>query len=65
MLTSRRRSRSWSTRSVPNNNLPPLKLVSSLTAAARYHAMDMADDNYFNHESMDRPADSCKCMWHV
>jgi uncharacterized protein YkwD len=27
------------------NNLPPLKLLSSLTAAARYHAMDMAVDN--------------------
>lgn len=34
--------------------LPPLKLVSALTAAARYHAMDMATDDYFNHDSMDR-----------
>ncbi len=35
------------------NNLPPLKLVSSLTASARHHAMDMAVDNYFDHNSMD------------
>jgi uncharacterized protein YkwD len=34
--------------------LPPLKLVSALTAAARYHAKDMGMDDYFNHESMDR-----------
>jgi len=34
-------------------NLPPLKLLSSLTAAARHHAMDMAVDNYFSHDSMD------------
>lgn len=40
-----------------NHNLPPLKLLSSLTAAARHHAMDMAVDNYFNHNSMD-PAGS-------
>jgi uncharacterized protein YkwD len=35
------------------NNLPPLKLVSPLTASARHHAMDMAVDNYFDHNSMD------------
>jgi uncharacterized protein YkwD len=34
--------------------LPPLKVISTLTAAARYHAQDMAIDDYFNHESMDR-----------
>ena len=34
-------------------NLPPLKVLSSLTAAARHHAMDMAVDNYFSHDSMD------------
>jgi uncharacterized protein YkwD len=40
-----------------NGNLPPLKLVSSLTAAARYHAMDMGQDDYFSHESRDRAGD--------
>lgn len=40
-----------------NGNLPPLKLVSSLTAAARYHAMDMGQDDYFSHESKDRAGD--------
>jgi uncharacterized protein YkwD len=39
------------------HNLPPLKLVAALTASARYHATDMAVDNYFNHDSMD-PAGS-------
>jgi uncharacterized protein YkwD len=34
-------------------SLPPLKVLSSLTAAARHHAMDMAVDNYFGHDSMD------------
>jgi uncharacterized protein YkwD len=40
-----------------NGNLPPLKLVSSLTAAARYHAADMGQDDYFSHESKDRAGD--------
>ncbi len=31
--------------------LPPLKLNPQLCAAARYHAKDMCDDNYFAHES--------------
>lgn len=34
--------------------LPPLKLVSELTNAARYHAKDMADDDYFEHDTYDR-----------
>ncbi|MCJ7737640.1 MAG: CAP domain-containing protein [Anaerolineae bacterium] len=33
--------------------LPPLKQVSSLTEAARYHATDMDQDNYFRHNSYD------------
>ena len=33
--------------------LPPLKQVSSLTEAARYHATDMDHDNYFRHDSYD------------
>jgi uncharacterized protein YkwD len=44
------------------NNLPPLKLLSSLTAAARYHAMDMAVDNYFNHSSMDSAGGELKVV---
>ena len=33
--------------------LPPLKLVAELTNAARYHAKDMADDDYFAHDTYD------------
>lgn len=32
----------------------PLVLNESLTYAARYHAMDMAVDNYFDHETKDQ-----------
>lgn len=32
----------------------PLTLNKSLTNAARYHAMDMAVDNYFDHDSKDQ-----------
>ncbi|MBC7236778.1 MAG: CAP domain-containing protein [Chloroflexi bacterium] len=38
--------------------LPPLKRVESLEYAARYHAADMAQDDYFNHDSYDRNGDS-------
>jgi uncharacterized protein YkwD len=34
--------------------LPPLKRVATLTDAARYHATDLAVDNYFSHDSQDR-----------
>jgi len=34
--------------------LPPLKRVATLTDAARYHATDMAVDNYLLHPSYDR-----------
>ena len=34
--------------------LPPLKLQQGLIDAARYHAADMGQDNYFNHDSYDR-----------
>jgi uncharacterized protein YkwD len=34
--------------------LPPFKLHQELIDAARYHAADMAQDNYFNHDSYDR-----------
>ena len=34
--------------------LPPMKLIPELTNAARYHAADMAADDYFTHASQDR-----------
>ena len=37
-----------------NGGLPPLKRVDSLDASARYHATDMAQDDYFDHDSYDR-----------
>lgn len=36
------------------NNLNELKWNESLARAARYHAIDMQKDNYFEHESHDR-----------
>lgn len=36
------------------NGLPPLKLIPTLSAAARYHANDMGADDYFQHDSFDR-----------
>ena len=45
--------------------LPPMKLVSALTDAARYHAADMAEDQYFSHPSQDRIDGnlSTVCSW--
>jgi uncharacterized protein YkwD len=37
---------------------PPLKRVAPLDAAARYHACDMRDDSYFDHDSFDRHGDA-------
>ncbi|MCX6047371.1 MAG: CAP domain-containing protein [Chloroflexi bacterium] len=34
--------------------LPPLKFVLELTNAARYHATDLAQDDYFQHNTYDR-----------
>ena len=34
-------------------NLPPLKVSPTLTKAARYHAKNMAENNYFSHTSED------------
>jgi uncharacterized protein YkwD len=34
--------------------LPPLKLSGDLRDAARYHASDMAQDDYFEHDTYDR-----------
>lgn len=36
------------------HGLVPLKLDNSLSYAARYHAKDMATENYFEHDSYDR-----------
>jgi hypothetical protein len=36
--------------------LPPLKRATSLQDAARYHAADMGQDNYFDHDTYDRVA---------
>lgn len=35
-------------------DLPPLKKSASLSSAARYHAADMVQDNYFSHDTLDR-----------
>jgi uncharacterized protein YkwD len=37
-----------------SRGLPPLKHVASLDQAARYHATDMQQDNYFDHDTYDR-----------
>jgi uncharacterized protein YkwD len=37
-----------------NGSLPPLKRTSSLDQASRYHAIDMAQDSYFEHNTYDR-----------
>ncbi len=36
-----------------SQSLPPLKRVTELDQAARYHATDMGQDNYFQHDSYD------------
>jgi len=37
-----------------DNGLPPLKRVTELDQAARYHATDMGQDDYFDHDTFDR-----------
>ncbi|MCB0060751.1 MAG: hypothetical protein KDE19_01505 [Caldilineaceae bacterium] len=46
-------------------NLPPLKWVTEASSAARYHAADMAEDDYFDHNSYDRNNDQVVqvCGW--
>jgi uncharacterized protein YkwD len=48
-----------------DNSLPPLKRVAALDNAARYHATDMGQDNYFDHNSYDRENGALKevCSW--
>jgi uncharacterized protein YkwD len=47
------------------NGLPPLKRVDLLDQAARYHAADMAQDGYFNHDSYDLVNNQLQmvCSW--
>lgn len=35
-------------------SLPPLKRINELSLAARYHAADMGQDDYFDHDTHDR-----------
>jgi uncharacterized protein YkwD len=48
-----------------DHGLAPLKLVTPLEEAARYHATDMGQDNYFEHDSYDRDGDELShvCEW--
>lgn len=48
-----------------SQSLPPMKLNEPLTNAARYHATDMSQDDYFNHQTNDRSNDSLVkvCNW--
>jgi uncharacterized protein YkwD len=47
------------------NDLPPLKRVDLLDQAARYHAADMAQDNYFSHDTYDLVNNQLQmvCSW--
>jgi uncharacterized protein YkwD len=46
--------------------LPPLKWSEALSNAARYHAKDMADDDYFSHNTYDRANGALVegCIWY-
>jgi uncharacterized protein YkwD len=50
-----------------SNNLPPLKRITPLDNAARYHATDMGQDNYFDHDTYDRNGGSLvyACEWYA
>ncbi len=41
-----------------DRGLPPLKRVIGLDQSARYHATDMGQDNYFDHDTYDRSGGS-------
>lgn len=49
-----------------SRGLPPLKRVLELDRAARYHAIDMLQDNYFDHDSYDRVSGQLSkvCNWY-
>ncbi len=48
-----------------SRGLPPLKRVTLLDQAARYHAVDMGQDDYFYHDSYDRQGGNLTmvCAW--
>lgn len=48
------------------SGLPPLKLNSDLSNAARFHAVDMYEDDYFQHDTYDRVGGTLvlTCRWH-
>ncbi len=48
-----------------NQTLPPLKRVTELDQAARYHATDLGQDDYFDHDSYDRSGGNLvySCGW--
>jgi len=48
-----------------SHGLPPLKRVTPLDQAARYHATDMGQDDYFDHDSYDRSGGNLvfACGW--
>jgi len=50
-----------------SNGLPPLKAVTNLVQAGRYHVTDLGQDNYFDHDSYDRSGGSLTyvCAWSV
>ncbi|MGB9799417.1 MAG: CAP domain-containing protein [Thermanaerothrix sp.] len=50
-----------------SKNLPPLKRVAELDNAARYHARDMRQDDYFAHDSYDRNGNTLTlvCKWNT
>jgi uncharacterized protein YkwD len=51
-----------------NGSLPPYKRVDTLDAAARYHAVDMAQDDYFYHDTYDRNNKNqlvLVCAWNI
>ena len=47
-----------------NGQLPPLKRNANLDLAARFHAQDMHDDSYFEHDSYDGSGGTTQvCSW--
>jgi uncharacterized protein YkwD len=49
-----------------SRSLPPLKRIDELDRAARYHSTDLAQDNYFQHDSYDRVGGNLTrvCYWY-
>lgn len=53
VLVNQRRSEGADCGSVHYPPVPPLSMNASLRIAARLHSQDMADNNYFSHDSQD------------